>query len=220
MTRVFYADISCLLNAELFEKAVSMLPEKSRGKISEKKPILNKCQSLGAWLLLEYFFKEFPEYDFEKEIAISKAGKPYFKNCSSLHFSLSHSENIALCAVSTCEIGADVQKLSEFNEKICHKYFSNEENDYVQGGNSLKEKKKRFAMVWALKEAYVKRTGEGILGIKKLSLPFKDGILKEDFSGIFFKEFEEDDFLFAFCTEEKEDDFEIKKINLLKLLIN
>ena len=220
MTRVFYADISCLLNARLFEKALYMLPKKSQEKISGKKPILNKCQSLGAWLLLEYFFKEFPEYDFEKEIVISKAGKPYFKNCSSLHFSLSHSENIALCAVSTCEIGADVQKLSEFNEKICHKYFSNEENEYVQGGNSLKEKKKRFAMVWALKEAYVKRNGEGLSGIKKLSLPIKDGILKEDFSGGFFKEFEEDDFFFAFCTEEKEDDFEIKKINLLELLIN
>ena len=77
-------------------------------------------------------------------------------------------------------------------------------------------KEKRFAIVWALKEAFVKKTGEGISGIKKLSLPIKNS----DFCGIFFKEFEEDDFFFAFCTEEKEDDFEIKKINLLKLLIN
>ena len=216
MTRVFYADISCLLNSELFEKALSMLPEKSQEKISRKKPGLNKCQSLGARLLLECFFKEFPQYDFEREIVRSKEGKPYFKNNNSLHFSFSHSGEIALCAVSTCEIGADVQKLCGFNEKICEKYFSANENDYVKNGSSPKEKEKRFTIVWALKEAYVKRTGEGIFGIKKLSLPIKDG----DFSGIFFKEFEEDDFFFAFCTEEKENDFEIKKINLLKLLIN
>ncbi len=133
---------------------------------------------------------------------------------------MSHSENIALCAVSTSEIGADVQKLCGLNEKICKKYFSSAENDYVESGASSKEKEKRFARVWALKEAFVKMTGDGIFGIKKLSLPFKDGVLKEDFSGGFFKEFEEDDFFFAFCTEEKEDDFEIKKINLSELLIN
>lgn len=220
MTRVFYADISCLLNDELFKKACFLLPEKSQKKISEKKPILNKCQSLGSRLLLEHYFKKHPEYDFEKEISTEKTGKPYFKNCNSLHFSFSHSENIALCAVSSSRIGADVQAVCKFDEKICERYFSKEEYSYVISADSDIVKEKRFAMVWALKEAFVKMTGEGIFGIKKFSFSVKDGILDYEDSDGFFRVFEEDNFSFAFCTEEKEDDFEIKKINLSDLFIN
>ena len=189
MTRVFYADISCLLNKECFERAFLMLPPKNKDKINRIKPRLNKCQSLGSRLLLKCFFKKFPEYDFEKEICTGKTGKPYFKNCSVLHFSLSHSGTIALCAVSSCEIGADVQALWNFSEKICEKYFSQEELTYVKSADSDKEKEKRMARIWALKESYVKMTGEGIFGIKKLSLPIKNGVLDYGFSGGFFKEF-------------------------------
>lgn len=59
------------------------------------------------------------------DIVRSKNGKPYDKN-NSVFFSISHSDNFVCVAISDCEIGIDVQKIGDVNEKIIRRFLKSE----------------------------------------------------------------------------------------------
>ncbi|MBQ7954289.1 MAG: 4'-phosphopantetheinyl transferase superfamily protein [Lachnospiraceae bacterium] len=94
-------------------------------------------------------------------------GKPYFEQYPELFFSLSHSGEYVLCAISDREIGADIQKIPETDLKrvkrentIIEKFFSDGEKAWCQGGEA--QHRERFYKIWAAKEAYMKLTGKGL----------------------------------------------------------
>jgi phosphopantetheinyl transferase len=82
----------------------------------------------------------------------------------SLFFSISHSENMMICAVACFNIGADCQYFTgsfETCQKIAGRYFSEQENIYL--GDLEKEKyMDDFFDIWTKKEAYIKYTGKGL----------------------------------------------------------
>jgi 4'-phosphopantetheinyl transferase len=83
------------------------------------------------------------------EIYISSSGKPYFKN-SNLFFNYSHSKNYIGCAVSSYEIGIDIEETNRnINDDIAKKYLDN-----------VIENEKRIEM-WVKKESYSKLKGLG-----------------------------------------------------------
>lgn len=97
----------------------------------------------------------------------SRYGKPALADTfgdEMLHFSLSHSDNIALYAFTRhCEIGVDIEHLSEVSEKemIAKRFFSRKEYDSLR---SLPEEQKRESFIrgWTCKEAFIKALGEGL----------------------------------------------------------
>ncbi len=222
MTKVFYLDVGCFSNASLFEAAIELLPYHRKAKIRNIKNSSGKFLCAGAWLLLEKALKSFPSYGGDGVFNKTSKGKPFFQNYESLHFSLSHSGNIALCAVSDKKIGADIQLMGDFSDGICKKYFFKNETDYVLSASSLDEKTERFFRIWTLKEAFSKMTGDGLSGFKKFSIrPGNEVIAEgENLPEAFFKEFSIDDYKIAICTQGVDDDFEIKKLNLSEILIN
>ena len=217
MTKVFYLDVSALSDASLYEDALKLLSPQRIKKLNTIKNINDKQLSAGAWLCLTKALKSFPELSGSIEIVIDKNGKPYFKNCDFLHFSLSHSGSVALCALSDKKVGADVQLIGDFNDKICKKYFSSSEAQYVFSASSQEEMAQRFFRLWSLKEAYVKMTGEGLFGFKKLCVMQNFLNHPRDVS---FAEYDIDGYKIAVCTKDEETDFEIKKLNLSQILIN
>ena len=54
---------------------------------------------------------------------LNEHGKPYAAGLD-VHFSISHSGNYAVCAVSDKEIGVDVEKIREINPKIFERFAS------------------------------------------------------------------------------------------------
>ncbi|MBQ6894837.1 MAG: 4'-phosphopantetheinyl transferase superfamily protein [Clostridia bacterium] len=222
MTKVFYLDALCFSNASLFNAAIGLLPYHRKEKLRRIKNTKEKYLCVGAWLLLEKALKTFPSYNGDGILNKTSKGKPFFLNYDSLHFSLSHSGNIALCAVSDKKIGADIQLMGDFTVGICKKYFSQNEADYVLSAPSSDEKTKRFFRIWTLKEAFSKMTGDGLSGFKKFSVKPGGEVIAEgeNLPEAFFKEFTIDDYKIAICTEGYEDDFEIKKLNLSEILIN
>jgi 4'-phosphopantetheinyl transferase len=81
-----------------------------------------------------------------------------------LRFNVSHSDDVALCAV-TCgqEIGVDVEHLrSDFpGLQVARHFFSSREVALLQG--LLEEHQvAAFITLWTLKEAYLKATGQGL----------------------------------------------------------
>ena len=90
-------------------------------------------------------------------------GKPALGTEHTLRFNLSHSNEVALLAVSLdAEIGVDVEHIrADFaSEDIARRYFSRAE---VEGFNALppEERVAAFFRCWTRKEAYIKAIGKG-----------------------------------------------------------
>ena len=99
----------------------------------------------------------------QEEFHTEKAnlGKPYFPLHPELCFSISHSENLWICAFSDGEIGCDVQyhTTPRRMDAIAERYFHpNEIIAYENAENRLR----MFHRIWCRKEAAVKYTGHGI----------------------------------------------------------
>lgn len=103
----------------------------------------------------------------ENDIDYKISGKPYLKN-NSVHFNISHSGKYVVIAVSTDEIGIDIEKASEKNLICSKRVFTSDEQEWVG------EDTDRFSVLWTLKESVMKTLGEGLrLGAKDFDvMPF------------------------------------------------
>ena len=94
-------------------------------------------------------------------VAIAAGGKPYFPG-SDWHFSISHTPRRAFCALSRREIGIDAEELDRnVNLALAEKILSPGER--VQF-DAAPDKRQALLTFWVLKEAQVKRTGDGLRG--------------------------------------------------------
>ena len=94
-------------------------------------------------------------------IAVKAGGKPYFPG-SDWHFSISHTPRRAFCALSRREIGIDAEELDRnVNLALAEKNLSPGER--VQF-DAAPDKRRALLTFWVLKEARVKRTGDGLRG--------------------------------------------------------
>ncbi|MBR0077191.1 MAG: 4'-phosphopantetheinyl transferase superfamily protein [Bacteroidales bacterium] len=114
---------------------------------------------LAAYLLLmeglekEYGIIEPPLFSYTPE------GKPFLSEYPEIHFSFSHSGNVALCALSDQPVGADV----ETPRKITPSLISYTMNEIEQAIiNASIDPTIQFLHFWTRKEALLKLTGEGI----------------------------------------------------------
>jgi 4'-phosphopantetheinyl transferase len=112
-------------------------------------------------MILAHYLKIPPK---DITITIREKGKPFLQN-SSLRFNLSHSHEIAMLAI-TCDtdIGVDIEyskKMSNFLD-IAKKFFHPEEYRQLIDIQRPVEQRDYFYLLWTVKEALLKATGEGI----------------------------------------------------------
>ncbi len=112
-TSVYVIDTKPLENKEIFEKWYKMVPEYRQKKIDSYTDIKDKALCLGTGLLLTHAIVSAGFEESELKIAYEESGKPFFKNDPDFHFSLSHSHERAMCAVSDNPIGCDVQVIAK-----------------------------------------------------------------------------------------------------------
>ncbi len=90
----------------------------------------------------------------------NKYGKPFLVNFPKVHYNVSHTKGLIVCAISDSCIGIDVERIKSFNKRIVERFLSGNEREYIY---SFKENQdERFAEIWTKKEAYVKWLGKGI----------------------------------------------------------
>lgn len=101
-------------------------------------------------------------------------GKPYFREIP-LFFSLSHSGEYVLCAVSRREVGADIQKLQPTDVlKLAGRFYSEPEYLALERCADEKERQRFFFELWSRKEARGKLTGEGVAAVLGQDLAWGD----------------------------------------------
>ncbi len=85
-------------------------------------------------------------------------GKPYIEELPDVHFSISHAGDYWACAIGENEVGLDLQDYRKRNyEKIAKRFFHPSETEWLRSHDE-----DDFFLIWAMKESYVKYTGDGL----------------------------------------------------------
>lgn len=118
------------------------------------------------------------------EIARQEGGKPFFPGREDLHFNLSHSGGVALCALDGAPVGVDVQIVKEWRPSLPRRVCSAGELAWLEGQPAFWP---AFTLLWTLKEARVKESGRGLTpSVRDIRVPLPaDGPVL--FDGLWFR---------------------------------
>jgi len=98
----------------------------------------------------------------------SQYGKPRIDIDTSIQFNVSHSGGLAIYAIAHHAIGIDLEQYRQFEvEPVAKTAFSSQEYTALVALEPS-ERPKAFFQLWTCKEAYLKATGEGLLGLEKM----------------------------------------------------
>lgn len=106
----------------------------------------------------------------EVKFGKNEHGKPI---TDGMEFNLSHSGDIAVCAVSDKPVGIDIEAVREIRPDAAKRFASAEELEYIGGDQ------RRLFEIWTLKEAYFKCVGTGIgSDIKSVTFTVDGGYIR------------------------------------------
>lgn len=133
-------------------------------KASKLKDVSCYKQSIYAYKLLFYAFKQENIDILNETMEYNEYGKPFFPNIKNYFFNMTHSKNFVGVAIANSKVGIDIEEInfSRHIDKICRKVFTNDEEiEYNSFSNEI-EKFKYFFTRWTSKESYLKMTGQGL----------------------------------------------------------
>ena len=156
MVKLYVADILSLPDPLSVPEVLQTLPLERQKRIQNMKQEKSRKQSMGVGLLLQKVLALYHMQD--SKVFVDEHGKPKVEG---LEFSLSHSGNLVLCAVSEEPVGCDIERLREAPKGVAERYFSDAEQVYLSRF-SADEYDRKFFRLWTMKESYVKMTGEGL----------------------------------------------------------
>lgn len=99
-------------------------------------------------------------------------GKPFFPDLPQLHFNLSHSGSLALCALDNDPVGVDIQLVKVWRQGLPERTCCQQELDWL---SQQPNRDVAFTSLWSLKEARVKQDGLGLrMPIREISVPLQE----------------------------------------------
>lgn len=149
----------------------SYLHKAKKNRVDSYRNQSDKYRSVCAHMLALKGISEYTNLSPEEIIiAEDQNGKPYCKNAD-IFFSLSHADNMVVCAVSDKPIGIDIEKIRTVNMATAKRICTKRELEHVFGHAPDDEDFKkcedkeiltRFYEIWVKKEAFGKKEGTGI----------------------------------------------------------
>ncbi len=157
-TKVFAAKINSLIDPARFAEGYAAVSRQRQQKIDRLIRPDDKRRSLAASLLLRHVLRdcgvEQPSFYYNEN------GKPYIDGRDDLFFSLSHSGDTVMCAVSPTEVGCDVQKITDMDLRVAARLSTAEQATIAAA--SPDKQRELFFRLWTLKESFLKATGLGL----------------------------------------------------------
>jgi len=153
-----------LASAKHQEEAILSQDERARAEryvfpIHRQRFIAARC-----WLrkILGFYLNLAPQ---DIIFTYDKKDKPFLSvpNNTALQFNLSHSEDIAIYAITLNHaIGVDIEKIQEhYNDAVAKRFFSSQEYTALMQ-LSPQDRIIGFYRIWSRKEAIIKATGKGL----------------------------------------------------------
>ncbi len=196
MTKVYIADVTCLGDSALYQKAYASVSPDRQAKADALAQQEDKFRSVGAGLLL------------------GLAAEAAYTN-------LSHSGNYAICVASDHSVGCDIEQINpSVNLKLARRFFTEGEADFVSASDNSVE---TFFRLWTLKESFMKCLGQGFARpLNSFEIGFEDGkaksLMEADGTPYFFLESDlVTGYRVSICQGNLEDAVEYETINLKNL---
>lgn len=179
LTGIYAANVAELEDEALYCAAYRKVTGERRTKTDRFCLMKDKRLSLGAELLLINGLEQMGLSIKDMSYHYGANGKPYLKGRQDIYFNLSHSGEMALCAISSEEIGCDVEKISGVPIGTARRFFHKEEYEKVISQKTVEASQEMFFRLWTLKESFLKLTGMG------MRLPMKSFCIHIGADGIF-----------------------------------
>lgn len=158
LIQCLYYDVSELADPVLFERGMAALPwEDRREKVMRFRFGKDRRLCLGAGLLAAFMLRRAGAEDLR--LVFSEHEKPSLAAYPDLHFNLSHSGTLAVCAVSDRPLGVDTEVLTAYNPDVAALCFQPREIAWLerQPNRGL-----AFTRLWTRKESWLKYLGTGL----------------------------------------------------------
>lgn len=176
--KVYTASSACMEDERLFNAWLERVPQARRSKAVELRNPKVRSQSLAAGALLTCALADYaagandlsegedcllkPETVRGIRILENEHGRPYLPDFPDIHFSLSHSGDRVMCAVSRSPVGCDVEEAEETEADLRRiryvaRCLTETERELALADPSA------FYRIWTLKESFVKMTGQGLV---------------------------------------------------------
>ena len=155
MLKVFYAGV----NGLTADAVLHTLSDYRLERLEKTARPEAKAQSLAAELLLIHAVHSvYPEAPLPLKITVGEFGKPELCG-TEFEFSLSHSADMVLCAISNKCVGADIQLRTAYSAALAERFFTKKEAAAIA---QAADKDLIFTRTWAVKESYLKLLGTGM----------------------------------------------------------
>ena len=146
------------------------------------------CCLKSYLMLLELLAAVYPELDKAKpEFGYTEKGKPFLLDRPDIHFSISHTKNAILLAISDAPIGVDIEAFRSPSAALIARTMNATEQAAIataDGWNIHRTPGTRealFSAIWTRKEAVLKLRGTGIEGDLKHVLSGAEAIFTRIF---------------------------------------
>jgi len=159
MPKLYFADVSGLD----IEIAAAKLPPHRLNKMNRLPRTESKKLSAGAYLL---FIRACELNGLSPEYEVGANGKPDFID-GTVHFSLSHSGNYAVCAISDKPVGVDIEIPRSGSLRIAERFFAPDELTHIKNAADPDDE---FCRVWTMKESYIKALGLTLSSLDSFSV--------------------------------------------------
>lgn len=157
MAQLYELNLTELSEGEL-EQWYAEMDENSRSRIDAMaNPLRRRVSIAGDHLARTALAEKSGKPPEEILIYREESGKPYAPEG---YFSISHSGNYVVCAVSDRAVGVDVECVRPIPQRVTQRYFTEDERKLVDSDEV------QFWRIWTGKEALCKRTGEGLAGLR------------------------------------------------------
>jgi 4'-phosphopantetheinyl transferase len=134
--------------------------EEKAKRIERMRREADKALVLTAHRLLFYALKAvYGILPCPQDFGLEAQGKPYLITTTGVHFSISHSGSMAMCALHNEPVGADIEKIRAVGEGVPERVMSSAEYQLYMNAD---DRQSLFFQIWTLKEAYVKYSGDGL----------------------------------------------------------
>ena len=191
-------DVQPLSDPALFSRGMALLPwEERREQIMRFYLERDRRLCLGAGLLLAYALRHPGAADLT--LRRLPNGKPVLAANPDIHFNLSHSGILAVCAVSDQPVGVDAEVLQSGDPEAAAFCFQPPELEWM---HQFEHSAYPFTRLWTRKESYLKLLGTGLSRSPNsfCAIPGQDTP-----AGCTFHEHEKDGHLICVCSFQNND---------------
>lgn len=157
-----------LEDGSLIEKWMSGMSCEKRSRVGRMRRREDVLTAVTAYRLLCFSLKS--AYGIEPspdDWLVGEYGKPCLKSAKGIHFNISHSGNMAMCALGGRQVGADIEMVRPYRQGLEKRIMSESERRVFLRSD---DKLKLFYQIWTLKESYLKYTGRGLGALGEITV--------------------------------------------------